>query len=83
MKLRMEKILRFWVNVAYEDRKSHRPDLTKKRLLAELLRQFEQRGDAMRYLNRDGKIGWKPSPSMLLALEDAEREVEQDLADIP
>jgi hypothetical protein len=37
----------------------------------------------MRYLNANGKIAWKPSPSMLTHLADAEREAEADLADFP
>jgi hypothetical protein len=36
-------------------------------------------GDAMRYLNVEGKIAWKASPWMLSRLADAEREVETDL----
>jgi hypothetical protein len=37
----------------------------------------------MRHLNAEGKIAWKPSPSMLTHLADAEREAEADLADFP
>jgi hypothetical protein len=83
MKLRMEKTLQFWVDVAYERRKWERPNRTKHQLVAEILQEFEQRGDAMRYLNADGKIAWKPSPSMLTHLADAEREAEADLEDSP
>jgi hypothetical protein len=79
----MDKILRFWIDVEYEGRKRNHPNIAKRQLLCDILREFEARGDAMRHLNAKGKIGWKPSPSMLLALEDAEREAEQDLADFP
>jgi hypothetical protein len=79
----MDKVLRFWVDVEYERRKWNHLNMTKRQLLGQILQEFERRGDAMRYLNANGKIGWKSSPSMLQALEDAEREVEQDLEEFP
>src|SRR5205823_6302974 len=41
-------------------------------LIAEILREYERSGDAMRYLNAKGQIAWKASPSMLSRLADAE-----------
>ena len=79
----MDKTLRFWTDVSYENIKSDHPDLTKGQLFAQILREFERRGDAMRYLNANGKIAWKPSPAMLMHLADAEAEAEADLADFP
>ena len=35
---------------------------TKADLIAEILRDYERHGDAMRYLNAEGKIAWKTSP---------------------
>jgi hypothetical protein len=61
MKLRMDKTLRFWVDVACDDIKLDHIELTKSQLVAEVLRQYERRGDAMRYLDANGKIGWKAS----------------------
>jgi hypothetical protein len=83
MKLRMDRTLRFWVDVAYEHIKSDHIELTKRQLVAQILRQYERRGDAMRYLNAKGQIAWKASPWMLLRPADAEREVQDDLADFP
>jgi len=83
MKFRMDRSLQFWVEVAYEDMKWNHPNCTKRQLVGNILRYFEQRGDAMRYLNANGKIAWKPSPSMLMHLADAEAEAEADLADFP
>jgi len=83
MKLRMDKTLRFWVDVAYEDIKSDHADLTKPQLVADVLREYEGRGDAMRHLDANGKIGWKASPQFLERLADAEREAQDDLADFP
>jgi hypothetical protein len=83
MKLRMDKTLRFWVDVAYEHIKSDHIELTKRQLVAQILHQYQERGDAMRYLDANGKIGWKASPRFLTTLADAEREAQDDLADFP
>jgi hypothetical protein len=37
----------------------------------------------MRYLNAAAQIAWKASPLMLAKLADAEREVEDDMAEFP
>jgi hypothetical protein len=83
MKLRMDKTLRFWADVAYEHIKSDHIELTKSQLVAQILRQYERRGDAMRYLDNRGKIVWKASPRFLTTLADAEREAQDDLQDFP
>ncbi len=81
MKLRMDKTLSFWVDCSYEDKKYENANRTKAELMAEILREYERSGDAMRYLNAKGQIAWKASPIMLQKLADAEREVEDDMAD--
>jgi hypothetical protein len=83
MKFRMDKILRFWVDVAYENVKSDHPRLTKQQLIAQILRQYERRGDAMRYLDVEGKIAWKASPRFLTILADAERDAQDELEEFP
>ena len=83
MKILMDKTLRFWVDVAYEHVKSANSQLSKRQLVGQILRQYEQRGDAMRYLNANGKIAWKGSPRFLTMLADAERDARDDLADWP
>jgi hypothetical protein len=83
MKIRMDKTLRFWVDVAYEDIKLDHIDLTKSQLVAQILRQYERRGHAMRCLDNQGKIAWKASPRFLTMLADAEREAQDDLEDFP
>ena len=83
MKFRMDKTLRFWVDCSYEDRKHENPNRTKTHLIAEILCEYERHGDAMRYLDHTGQIAWKASPWMLSRLTDAEREVEDDMADFP
>ena len=37
----------------------------------------------MRHLNAKGQIAWKASPWMLSRLADAEREVKDDMEDLP
>jgi hypothetical protein len=83
MKILMDKTLRFWAEVACENLQSSGANLTKRQLLAQILQQYERRGDAMRYLNEQGKIGWKASPRFLSMLADAERDARDDLAEFP
>ena len=83
MKLQMDEILRFWAEVACENLRSSGGNLTKRQLSAQILQQYERRGDAMRYLDGDGKIAWKASPRFLMMLADAERDARDDLADWP
>jgi hypothetical protein len=83
MKFRMDKTLRFWVDAAAEHIKSGNAKLSKRRLVAQVLREYERRGDAMRCLDRHGRIGWKASPRFLSMLSDAERDAHDDLADWP
>jgi hypothetical protein len=56
---------------------------TKRQLVVEMLRTYEQRGDAMRCLDNQGKIAWKATPRFLTMLADADREAEADLQDFP
>jgi hypothetical protein len=79
MKLRMTKKLKFWVEVAYEQRKAHPAPKSRQALIAEVLSEFEQAGDAMRYLRADGKLGWRPTQWMLDRLADAELDAVDDL----
>ena len=83
MKFRMDKTLRFWVDVAYDDIKLDHIDLTKRQLVAQILWQYERRGDAMRYLDDRGKIAWKASPRFLTMLADAERDAQDDFEEFP
>jgi hypothetical protein len=81
MKLRMTKKLKFWVDVACEQTKTRRAGKSRQALVTEVLSEFEQAGDAMRYLRPDGKIGWKATPRMLDRLADGEREAREDEED--
>ncbi len=84
MKRHMDKTLRFWVDCSYEDRKHENANRTRAELIAEILRDYERSGDAMRYLNAKDQIAWKASPAGCFPkLADAEREVEDDMEDLP
>jgi hypothetical protein len=81
MKFHMTKVLWFWVDVEYERMKNHRPGGPRAQLIAQILRKFEEAGEAMRYLTTNGEIAWKATPGMLTRLADAEQEARDDLAD--
>jgi hypothetical protein len=83
MQFRMSRILRFWVYVEYDYVKNRSPDNPRTEVLAQILCEFEEAGDAMRFLNADGRVAWKATPRMLARLADAEREARDDLADWP
>jgi hypothetical protein len=81
MKVRMSKSLRFWVDCEYQGTKNHCPGCPRTELIAQILRKFEEAGDAMRYLNAKGEIAWKATPGMLSRLADAEQEAIDDMED--
>jgi hypothetical protein len=83
MKLGMDKTLRFWVDAEYGARKSHYPKLTKRQLIARILREFEGCGDAMRCLDRNGSVVWRAGPWLLERLADGERDYEDELDEGP
>jgi hypothetical protein len=78
MKFRMSRILRFWIDVEYNDLRDQAPERRKADLIVTILRQFEAAGDAMRYLDAHGRVAWKATPSMLTRLADAEQEARDD-----
>jgi hypothetical protein len=78
MKFCLSKNLAIWVDIACELRKASGPGNTKQVLTAEILCEWEEAGEATRYLRADGKIGWKATWRMLNRLADAEREVRDD-----
>ena len=51
MKFRMDKTLRFWVDCSYEDKQHENANRTKAELIAEILRECEGHGEAMRHLD--------------------------------
>jgi hypothetical protein len=83
MNFRMSKVLWFWVDVEFERIKNQDFSSTRAQLISRILRDFEEAGDAMRYLNKKGEIAWKATPGMLSRLADAEQEAMDDMEDWP
>ena len=78
----MEETLRFWVDCEFEAQKGDVPARPKSKVIAQVLRQYEGQGYAMRHLDSNGQIAWKSTPLMLSVLADLERDAEYDLADV-
>jgi len=78
MKFHMSKMLSFWVDVEYERIKRDNASRTRLQLLGQILRRFEKAGDAMRYLDVEGRVAWKATPRMLTRLANAEQEARDD-----
>jgi hypothetical protein len=79
----MDPTLRFWVDVACDQIKRDHPKLTKRQLVAQILGKYERKGHAMRFLDEQGKIAWRATPSFLSLLADAEADARDDLDDCP
>jgi hypothetical protein len=52
---------------------------TRDRVSARMLAELEATGDAMRYVNCHGRIGWKATPSFCQYLTDLQLDAEADL----
>ena len=78
MKILMDKTLRFWIDIACGHIERDQAKLTQRQLVAQILRIYEQRGDAMRCLDCRGKLAWKASPRFLSMLD-----ARDDLAEFP
>jgi hypothetical protein len=83
MKFRMSRILRFWVECELPDFRAKGSDHPRTEVIAQILRTYEAAGDAMRFLNADGRVAWKATPRMLARLADAEQEAIDDMEDWP
>jgi hypothetical protein len=81
LKARFKRADTLWVDCSYENKRHENANRPRAELIAEILREYELNGDAMRYLDHTGQIAWKASPSMLQKLADAECEVKDDMGD--
>ena len=83
MKIPMDKILTECADQAFETARLRRNGVHTARLVsAEMLAELEATGEAMRYLNSDGQIAWKATPSLCQNLMDLRLDAEADLEDI-
>jgi len=83
MKITLDKILTEYADQVYEAARLRRNGVqTASELVsATMLAELEAIGDAMRYLNSDGKIAWKATPQLRDYLMDLELDSEADLED--
>jgi hypothetical protein len=47
-----------------------------------MLVELEAAGDAMRFVDADGRIAWKATPRLCDHLRDLERDAQDDLEDV-
>jgi hypothetical protein len=83
MKIRMDKTLKEIVEQAYEEARLRRIGDFPNRdvVFAETLADLESDGDAMRYINSEGRIAWKASPNLRDYLNDLQLDAEADFKD--
>ena len=81
MTILMDEILQDIVDQAYEaaclGRNGDLPD--QDMVSADVLSELELAGDAMRYVNSEGRIAWKATPSLRDYLMDLQRDAEAEL----
>jgi hypothetical protein len=83
MKILMDRTLKEIVEQAYEEARLRRIGEFPGRdlVFAETLADLESDGDAMRYLDAEGRMAWKASPNLRDYLNDLQLDAEADLAD--
>ena len=80
MKHRMDKTLEFWVECELQDQPDC-PSVDPEQVIIRILCEWEEYGDAMRGLDKRGRLCWKASPQMLERLADQEQEARDELRD--
>ena len=84
MKFQMDnKIVRELVEEAWEWARIGRSQdsVDRDQVFAEALCELETQGDAMRYVDSQGRIAWKPTPDLRDYLNDLNLDAEADLED--
>jgi hypothetical protein len=64
MKVPMDKTLKLSVEEEFQHVKAKCPMLNSRQIFAIILGDLEQRGQANRYLRKDGRIGWRATDKM-------------------
>jgi hypothetical protein len=83
MPMLTDKILSEFADQTYETARlrRNRVQTTRNRALAETLAKLEASGDAMRFVDGNGRIAWKATPSLGEYLQGLELDAQEDLAD--
>jgi hypothetical protein len=84
MPILMDQILSEYVDEAVETSRLRRNSASKTRDLisAEMLAGLEASGQAMRFVDTNGRITWKATPSLRQHLKDLELDAQADLQDV-
>jgi len=80
----MDKILTEYAYQAYETARLGRNGVHSRRdwVSAEILAELEASGDAMRFVNAEGRIAWRATPQLRDYLMDLELDAEADLEEV-
>lgn len=81
MKIHLNSILEFWIDVERESRRKWLPE-TKAEAIAQILGEWEADGNAMRYVGRTGQICWKATPKFLDRSRDAKLDAIEEFEDL-
>ena len=83
MPILMDKILTEYADQAYETARLGRNGVhpSRGRVSAEVLAELEAAGEAMRFLDAEGRIAWKATPQLSNFLMDLQLDAEADLAE--
>jgi hypothetical protein len=81
MKLRMDRLLREQLELRGGCRRlgRNREIAAQELAIADILCELESRGDAIRYLDRDGRMAWRATPRLRDYIDDLQRDAEADL----
>jgi hypothetical protein len=84
MPIFMDKTLTEYVDQAYDLSRLGRNAVhtTRHLVSAEMLGELEATGEAMRYVNCEGRIAWKATPSLRRYFKDLELDAQEDLKDL-
>jgi hypothetical protein len=74
MKYLMDALLRFEVEIEYENVRDRYPKLKAQEIVAGILSKFEGRGHASRYVRKDGRIGWRATDKLRQDLFEQEQD---------
>jgi hypothetical protein len=83
MPIIIDKILAELADQAFEASRLRRngAHTTRDLVFAEMLAQLETSGDAMRFVDANGRIAWRVTPRLRDHLRDLERDAQDDLED--
>ena len=84
MPFSLDKILTQYADQPVETARlrRNRVQTTRDRVLSEILAKLEASGDAMRFVDGEGRIAWKATPSLFQYLKDLELDAQEDLEDL-